>query len=85
MIYSNNPVGVCGPIRPTEQLPLVAQMVNSMGLKLHDNPFGMRLTALMISKKIIDTVVSMSLLADHPNVCCNYLRSGVGKCSVEIH
>jgi len=51
----------------------------------HDNPFGMRLTAFMISKKIIDTSVPMSLLADHPNVCFNYLRSGVGECGVEVH
>jgi glucosamine-6-phosphate deaminase len=30
----DNPVGVCGPIGPTEQLPLVARLVNSMGLNL---------------------------------------------------
>src|SRR5439155_23755616 len=34
----------------------------------HDNPFGQRLTCLMISKKIPDSAVPMSLLADHPNV-----------------
>ena len=38
----------------------------------HDNPFGMRLTALMISKRIPDTAVPMSLLADHPNVQFNF-------------
>ena len=32
----------------------------------HDNPFGQRLTALMISKRIPDASVPMSLLADHP-------------------
>jgi len=51
----------------------------------HDNPFGMRLTTLMISKKIIDTSVPMSLLADHPNVQFNFLRSGIGACEVEMH
>lgn len=51
----------------------------------HDNPFGIRLTALMISKKISDSSVPMSLLADHPNVQFNYLRSGVGTCEVEMH
>lgn len=51
----------------------------------HDNPFGIRLTALMISKKIPDSSVPMSLLADHPNVQFNYLRSGVGTCEVEMH
>jgi len=51
----------------------------------HDNPFGQRLTALMISKKIPDSAVPMSLLADHPNVQFNYLRSGLGSCDVEMH
>ncbi len=30
----DNPCGICGPIGPTEQLPLVAQMVNALGLDL---------------------------------------------------
>ena len=30
----DNPVGICGPIGPTEQLPLVARLVNSLGLNL---------------------------------------------------
>ena len=51
----------------------------------HDNPFGMRLSALMISKRIVDTAVPMSLLADHPDVHFSYLRSGVGECTVEMH
>jgi len=51
----------------------------------HDNPFGMRLTALMISKKVMDTSVPMSLLADHPNVQFNYLIPGFGNCRVEMH
>jgi len=51
----------------------------------HDNPFGQRLTAYMISKGIVDTAVPMSLLADHPNVQFNYFRGGIGSCSVEMH
>ena len=51
----------------------------------HDNPFGMRLTALMISKGISDSSVPMSLLAEHPNVQFNYLRSGIGTCEIEMH
>ena len=51
----------------------------------HDNPFGMRLTALMISQRIADTSVPISLLADHPNVQFNYLRSGIGSCTAEMH
>ena len=51
----------------------------------HDNPFGQRLTALMISRHIVDTSVPMSLLADHPNVQFNYFRGGIGTCDVEMH
>jgi glucosamine-6-phosphate deaminase len=51
----------------------------------HDNPFGQRLTAFMISKGIMDSSVPMSLLADHPNVQFNYYRPGIGSCEVEMH
>jgi glucosamine-6-phosphate deaminase len=51
----------------------------------HDNPFGMRLTTLMISKKIPDSAVPMSLLADHPNVQFNFFRGGIGTCEAEMH
>jgi glucosamine-6-phosphate deaminase len=51
----------------------------------HDNPFGMRLTTLMISKRIPDTSVPMSLLADHPNVQFNFYRGGIGSCNAEMH
>lgn len=52
---------------------------------MHDNPFGQRLTALMISKKIADASVPMSLLADHPNVQFNYYRNGLGRVGAEMH
>jgi len=51
----------------------------------HDNPFGMRLTTLMIGKRAPDSAVPMSLLADHPNVQFNYYRRGLGTCDVEMH
>jgi glucosamine-6-phosphate deaminase len=51
----------------------------------HDNPFGMRLTALMISKRIVDTSVPMSLLADHPNVQFNYYRPAIKSIEAQMH
>ena len=51
----------------------------------HDNPFGMRLTAFMISKKIPDAAVPMSLLALHPNVRFSFYRHGIGTCEEEMH
>jgi glucosamine-6-phosphate deaminase len=51
----------------------------------HDNPFGMRLTTLMIARKIVDTAVPMSLLGLHPNVRFSFYRGGLGSCAVEMH
>lgn len=51
----------------------------------HDNAFGMRLTTLMISKKVVDTAVPMSMLGLHPNVRFSFYRGGVGSCGVEMH
>ena len=51
----------------------------------HDNPFGMRLTSFMISKKIPDSSVPMSLLADHPDVQFNFYGPGIGTCEAEMH
>jgi glucosamine-6-phosphate deaminase len=62
-----------------------AEKVSIWQAGTHDNPFGMRLTALMIGKKIPDSSVPMSLLADHPNVQFNFYRPAIGACEVEMH
>lgn len=62
-----------------------AEKVSIWQAGTHDNPFGQRLTAFMIGKRIIDSSVPMSLLADHPNVQFNYYRGGLGTCSTEMH
>src|ERR1051326_6938668 len=36
---SDNPVGICGPIGPTEQLPLVAHLVNELDLNVRSAHF----------------------------------------------
>ncbi len=62
-----------------------AEKVSIWQAGTHDNPFGMRLTTLMISKKIAESSVPMSLLAGHPNVQFNFYRPGIGKCEAEMH
>jgi len=62
-----------------------AEKVSIWQAGAHDNPFGMRLTTLMISKKVPDSAVPMSLLADHPNVQFNFYRRGLGTCEAEMH
>lgn len=62
-----------------------AQRVSIYQTGYHDNPFGMRLTALMISKKIPDSAVPMSLLADHPDVLFTYYRGGIGDVKADMN
>jgi glucosamine-6-phosphate deaminase len=63
----------------------MAEKVSIWHAGTHDNAFGQRLTPLMISKRITDSSVPMSLLADHPNVQFNYYRGGLGTCDTEMH
>ncbi|MBD3227612.1 MAG: glucosamine-6-phosphate isomerase [Candidatus Lokiarchaeota archaeon] len=63
----------------------MAEKVSIWHAGTHDNPFGMRLTTLMISKKICDSSVPMSLLAKHPNVQFNFYRPAIGTCEPELH
>lgn len=70
-------------VGPTETWK--AEKVSIWQAGVHDNPFGQRLTAFMIGKKIMDSSVPMSLLADHPNVQFNYYRGGIGACGTEMH
>ncbi len=51
----------------------------------HANPFCMRLTTLMISRRIPDTAVPMSLLSLHPHVRFSFYRPGLGTCRAEMH
>ena len=62
-----------------------AEKVSIWQAGVHDNPFGMRLTTWMISQRLPDSSVPMSLLADHPQVQFNFLRSGLGSCASEMH
>jgi glucosamine-6-phosphate deaminase len=62
-----------------------AEKVSIWHAGCHDNPFGQRLTTLMISKRLADAAVPMSLLADHPQVQFNFYRPGIGTCDAEMH
>lgn len=62
-----------------------AERVSIWHAGVHDGPLGMRLTALMIAERHVDTAVPMSLLADHPAVVFHVLRSGLGTTAAEMH
>ena len=79
---SSVPISACtvGPLETWK-----AERVSIWQAGCHDNPFGQRLTALMIAKNIPDTSVPMSLLADHPDVHFHYYRLGLGVVGSEMH
>ncbi len=62
-----------------------AERVSIWHAGAHDNPFGMRLTTLMISRKVADSAVPISVLALHPNVRFSFYRPAVGTCEAEMH
>ncbi|NLF02940.1 MAG: glucosamine-6-phosphate isomerase [Anaerolineales bacterium] len=70
-------------VGPTETWK--AEKVSIWHAGTHDNPFGLRLTTLMISQHMPDSAVPMSLLTDHPNVQFNFYRGGIGTCEAEMH
>lgn len=79
------------PLVPTHALTVgpqqtwQAETISIWHPGMHDNPFGMRLTTLMISKGIADSSCPMSLLADHPNVRFSFYRGAIGSCETEMH
>jgi len=79
------------PLVPTHALTVgpkqtwQAEKVSIWHPGTHDNPFGMRLTSLMISKGLADSSCPMSLLADHPNVQFNFFRGAIGNCDTEMN
>lgn len=52
---------------------------------VHDSPFGIKLVAFMISKKLCDTRVPMSLLGDHENVQFNIVRHALREAEAGMH
>ncbi len=62
-----------------------SQKVSIWQAGCHDNPFGMRLTVLLVSKKLPDISVPMSLLADHSIVQFSFYLPGIGVVDTEIH
>jgi glucosamine-6-phosphate deaminase len=79
------------PLVPTHALSVgprqtwMAEKISIWHPGHHDNPFGLRLTTLMLSQRIADSAVPMSLLADHPNVQFSFFRGGIGTTETEMH
>ena len=64
--------------RHHETMPAMYEAVAEWTERRHED-------GLMIARKLPDSAVPMSLLADHPNVQFNYYRKGIGTCEIEMH
>ena len=82
----DNPVGICGPIGPTEQLPLVARLVNELGLSLRSAHFwGM--------DEWFDVATGREVPATHPlsferadrEMCFNRIRRELRMPDANLH
>ncbi len=82
----DNPVGICGPIGPTEQLPLVARLVNELGLSLRSAHFwGM--------DEWFDVSTDREISAEHPlsferadrEMCFNRIRRELRMPDANLH
>jgi hypothetical protein len=82
----DSPVGICGPIGPTEQLPLVARMVNELNLDVRSGHFwGM--------DEWFDASTGREVPVDHPlsferadrELCFSRIRRGLRMPDAHLH
>ena len=70
-----NPTGICGPIGPTEQLPLVARIVNALDLDVRAGHFwGMDEWFDVESGREVDVTHPLSFERADRELCFNRIR-----------
>ena len=80
----DNPVGICGPIGPTEQLPLVARIVNAIDLNLKDSHFwGM--DEWVIDGKEVPENHPLSFAKADREMCFNRIRRELAMPEKNLH
>ncbi len=80
----NEPAGICGPIGPTEQLPLVARLVNELDLNLKNAVFwGM--DEWVVDGKEVDEDFSLGFAKADMALCFNRIRDELRMPRRNIH
>jgi glucosamine-6-phosphate deaminase len=83
---ADNPVGICGPIGPTEQLPLVARLVNELGLSLKTAHFwGMDEWIDDITKKEVSVKHPLSFERADRELCFNHINKKLIMPNSQLH
>src|SRR6266545_2763478 len=80
----DNPAGICGPIGPTEQLPLVARLVNELGLSLrHAHFWGM--DEWVMNGKEVSPQHPLSFEKADRELCFNRVRAELRMPDANLH
>jgi glucosamine-6-phosphate deaminase len=83
---TDNPVGICGPIGPTEQLPLVARLVNELGLSLKNAHFwGMDEWYDAAEKKEVPNTHPLSFEKADRELCFNRIQKKLAMPETQLH
>ena len=83
---ADNPVGICGPIGPTEQLPLVARLVNELGLNLkHAHFWGMDEWYDDKTKKEVPVTHALSFERADRELCFNRIQKKLVMPEANLH
>ncbi|HCP37098.1 MAG TPA: glucosamine-6-phosphate isomerase, partial [Verrucomicrobiales bacterium] len=80
----DNPVGICGPIGPTEQLPLVARLVNDLGIDIRSGHFwGM--DEWCVDGKEVDITHPLSFERADKDLCFNRIQKSLRLPDQNLH
>ncbi len=83
---ADNPAGICGPIGPTEQLPLVARLVNELGISLkHAHFWGMDEWYDPATKKAVTTKHALSFEKADRELCFNRIQKKLVMPDSQMH
>ena len=81
---SDNPVGICGPIGPTEQLPLVARLVNELEVDLTHAHFW-AMDEWVVDGKAVTTDHPLSFKRANLSLCFGRIRPELRMPEGNIH
>ena len=81
---ANQPAGICGPIGPTEQLPLVAQLVNDLDLNIKNGHFW-AMDEWYLNGKEVPLTDSLSFAKADLELCFNKIKKELRMPDENIH
>lgn len=70
---ADNPVGFCGPVGPTEQLPLVAQIINDQNISVRDGFFA-GMDEFIVDGKAINSACELSFKRCDLEMCFDRIK-----------